>query len=203
MRIDLHCHTKYSNDNFLEPEELIEQAIQMGLDGVCLTEHHSMIPSWSLEKIKMPEGFYVFRGLEISTDRGHLLVYGMEDDSWSTWASDTYLDVFRVIEHVHLLGAICVPAHPFRGLDSFGEAVFQIESVDAIETHNGLNGEEMNQKAIRASKIKNLPSIGGSDCHNRNQVGRAFTEFKNSVQTMDALIEEIKRGNCRGMIQQE
>ena len=200
MRIDLHCHTKYSNDSFLEPEELIEQAIQLGLDGVCLTEHHSVIPSWPLEKIKMAEGFYVFRGLEISTDRGHLLLYGMEDDSWSTWASNTYLDVFRVIENVHRLGAICVPAHPFRGWDSFGEAVFQIRDIDAIETHNGLNGEEMNQKALHASKIINLPSIGGSDCHHKKQVGRAFTEFKNPVHTMDELIEEIKRGNCRGMV---
>jgi len=30
-------------------------------------------------------------------------------------------------------------------------------------------------------------------------VGRAFTEFKNSVHTIDELIEEIKKGNCKGM----
>jgi len=199
MRIDLHCHSKYSQDNFLEPRELIEQAIKIGLDGVCITEHHSMIPLWPLERIKIPEGFYVFRGLEISTDLGHLLVYGIKDDSWNPWASNTYLDVHRVIEDVHRLGAICIPAHPFRGWDSFGEAIFQIEYIDAIETHNGLDTEDRNQKAIHAAKIRNLPSIGGSDCHNKNQVGRAFTEFKNTVYTMEELIEEIKRGNCRGI----
>jgi predicted metal-dependent phosphoesterase TrpH len=199
MRIDLHCHTKYSGDNYLEPEELIEQAIKMNLEGVCLTEHHSIIPLWPLEKISIPEGFYVFRGVEISTDRGHLLVYGLEDDSWDPWYSHNYLDLFQVLEKVHSHGGICVPSHPFRGWDSFGENVFKIDDIDAIETHNGLDLENMNQKAIHVARLRNLPSIGGSDCHQKAQVGRAFTEFKNSVHTIDGLIEEIKKGNCKGM----
>jgi len=33
MRIDLHCHSKYSGDNHLEPEEVIEQDIELTLDG--------------------------------------------------------------------------------------------------------------------------------------------------------------------------
>jgi hypothetical protein len=199
MRIDLHCHSKYSHDSYLEPEELIEQAIKMNLDGVCFTEHHSLTASLPVEKIQIPEGFYVFRGLEISTGGGHLLVYGVKDDSWNIWSRNSYLDVSRVLENVHGLGGICVPAHPFRGWDSFGEDVLRIEGFDAIETHNGLNFEDENRKAIHATRIKNLPSIGGSDCHNKEQVGRTFTEFKNPVHTMDELIEEIKKGNCRGM----
>jgi predicted metal-dependent phosphoesterase TrpH len=200
MRIDLHCHSKYSEDNSLEPEELIEQAIKIGLDGVCFTEHHSIISLWPLERIKIPEGFYVFRGVEISTDRGHLLVYGVKDDSWNIWTSHNYLNTIQVIENVHRLGAICVPAHPFRGWDSFGEEVFKMDGLDAIETHNGLNMGEMNQKAIDAARLRNFPSIGGSDCHKKEQVGRAITEFKNPVQTIEELIEEIKKGNCKGMI---
>ena len=199
MRIDLHCHSKYSADNFLEPEELIEQAIKINLDGVCLTEHHSIIPLWPLERIRIPEGFYVFRGVEISTDIGHLLVYGIKDDSWNIWASHTYLNALRGIENVHRLGGICVPAHPFRGWDSFGENVFKIDGIDAIETHNGLDLENMNQKAIHVARLRNLPSVGGSDCHQKAQVGRAFTEFENPVHTVEELIEEIKKGNCKGM----
>jgi len=199
MRIDLHCHSKYSADNFLEPEELIEQAIKRNLDGVCLTEHHSMIPLWPLERIRIPEGFYVFRGVEISTDHGHLLVYGLKDDSWNIWSSHTYLNASQVIENVHRLGGICVPAHPFRGWDSFGENVLKIDGIDAIETHNGIDLENMSERATQAARLRNLSSIGGSDCHQKEQVGRAFTEFKNPVHTIDELIEEIKKGNCKGM----
>jgi len=200
MRIDLHCHSKYSRDNYLEPEELIEQAIKMKLEGVCLTEHHSMIPSWPLETIRIPEGFHVFRGVEVSTDRGHLLVYGLIDDSWNIWSNHTDLNALQVIQNVHYLGGICVPAHPFRGWDSFGKDVFRIDGFDAIETHNGRNLGNMNQKAIHAARQRNLSSVGGSDCHKKEEVGRAFTEFKNSVHTIGELIEEIKKGNCKGMI---
>ncbi len=171
----------------------------MNLEGVCFTEHHLMIPSWPLEKIRIPEGFYVFRGVEISTDHGHLLVYGLKDDSWNIWSSHTYLNASQVIENVHRLGGICVPAHPFRGWDSFGENVFKIDGIDAIETHNGIDLENMNHKAIHIASLRNLPSIGGSDCHSKEQVGRAFTEFKNPVVTMEELIEEIKKGNCKGV----
>lgn len=199
MKIDLHCHSKYSEDNPLEPEEVIEQAIQSNLGGVCFTEHHSMMPSWALEKIEIPEGFYIFRGVEISTSRGHLLAYGPEDDSWNIWSGHTDLDALRVMENVHRLRGICVPAHPFRGWDSFGEDVFRTDGFDAIETHNGLNLGDMNQKAVHAAITRKLPSVGGSDCHKKEQVGRAFTEFKNPVYTIQDLVGEIKKGNCLGV----
>ena len=200
MNIDLHCHSKYSQDNVLEPEEVIEQAIKIGLDGICFAEHDSMMPLWSLETIKIPESFYVFRGIEISTDRGHVLIYGLKDDSWNMWSSYKYLNASKVIENVHRLGSICVPAHPFRGWDSFGEDVFGMDGFDALETHNGLNLGNMNQKALHAAGLTNLPSVGGSDCHKKDQVGRAFTEFKNPIHSIDELIEEIKEGNCNGVL---
>ena len=199
MKIDLHCHSKYSYDNYLEPEELIQQAIKRHLDGVCFTEHHSMMVSRPVEKMSVPKGFYLFRGLEISTDRGHLLVYGLKDDAWNKWSRNNYLDASAVVDIVHDFGGICVPAHPFRGWDSLGEDIVSIDGFDALETHNGLNSKRENQKAIQAAQLRNLPSIGGSDCHNREQVGMAYTEFKNPVRTIDELIEEIKKGNCKGV----
>jgi len=55
----------------------------------------------------------------------------------------------------------------------------------------------MNEKAIQVSRLRNLPSVGGSDCHKLEQVGRAFTEFKNHVHTVEDLIKKIRRGNCK------
>ena len=80
MRIDLHCHSKFSHDSYFEPEVLIQEAIRKKLDGVCFTEHYSIKVSLPVEKIKVPDRFCVFRGLEISTNRGHLLVYGLKND---------------------------------------------------------------------------------------------------------------------------
>jgi Fe-S oxidoreductase len=32
-RVHLHCHTKYSGDNYPEPEDLIEQALKVNLNA--------------------------------------------------------------------------------------------------------------------------------------------------------------------------
>lgn len=141
----------------------------------------------------------VLRGLEISTDKGHLLVYGVKDDSWNTWGKDFYLDIFEVMRNVHALGGICVPAHPFRKWDALGEEVFAMKGFDAIETHNGLSPEEENQRALQAAEVLGLSSIGGGDCHRLDHVGRAFTEFQVPVHNMEEMIEAIRAGNCWGV----
>lgn len=199
MKIDLHCHTKYSFDNDLEPADLIEQAVRVGLDGICITEHFSVDASRPVEDIPVPNGFRVFRGVEISTDLGHLLAFGLKNDSWNIWKADLFLNAQEVIHRIHELGGICAPSHPFRGWDSFGAMVLEMEGLDAVETHNGYNTLEMNVQAMSCARMRNLPSIGGSDSHHKEQVGRAYTVFTNPIQTMDDLISEIRKGNCRGM----
>lgn len=198
--IDLHCHSKYSHDNHLEPEAVVRRALGLGLDGVCFTEHHSMKESWPIERIRPPEGFLVFRGVEVSTDQGHLLVYGVADDSWNLWGHDKILRLTKVIESVHALGGICVPAHPYRGWESVGDEVFSLTGFDAIETHNGTNGADQNGLATEAALKLGLPSIGGSDCHYVQRVGRAVTEFENRVGTIGEMIREIRAGRCRGRL---
>lgn len=200
MKIDLHCHSEYSNDNFLVPETLIQEAIRHKLDGVCFTEHHSYLASKPVKKMKIPDGFFIFRGIEVSTNLGHLLIYGLCDDSWNIWSRHNYLDIEEVVKRVHHLGGICVPAHPFRGWDSIGDQISMINGFDAIETHNGINTPEANQKAAEAAQSHGLPSTGGSDCHKAEQIGRAFTIFRNPVRNMKELIREIKLGNCRGIV---
>ncbi len=200
MRIDLHCHSKYSLDTAFEPEKLIEQAIQMNLDGVCFTEHDSVEASEPVLKIPVPDDFYVFRGVEITTDKGHLLAYGLKDDSWNIWPAFHYPNAWAVIAKVHQLGGVCAPAHPFRVFESFGEAMWHINGFEAVETHNGRNSLDQNQRALETCQQLGLVSIGGSDCHHKHQVGRAFTLFNNPVRTLEALVEEIKKGACQGQM---
>lgn len=200
MILDLHCHSKFSYDNHLEPEDLIQRAFELGLDGVCLTEHNSVDASRPVDRIIHPANFLVFRGVEVSTDQGHLLVYGVRDDSWNKWGRTMHFKLHEVVRRVHSLGGICVPAHPFRGWESLGETLFTFNGFDAIETHNGVNSSQQNQPAIKAALKLGLPSIGGSDCHYLYQVGRAFTQFDQTIETMEDLVREIKAGNCRGRV---
>jgi predicted metal-dependent phosphoesterase TrpH len=200
MWIDTHCHTKYSYDNWLEPLDLIRRAKLLGIGAVCITEHYSYEASEPVEQIGRDEGLLVLRGVEISTNRGHLLAYGVEDDGWNSWGRDTYLPLDQVIARINALGGICVPAHPFRevGLASLLEGIFDLDGIAAVESHNGNNCEDDNQLAMRAALQMALPTLGGSDCHKTAAVGRCATEFADSISCMADFIAAIRAGRCRG-----
>lgn len=200
MIIDLHCHTKFSPDSWAEPLALIRRAKELGLDGICLTEHYSYRASEGVERLAEQEEFLVLRGVEVSTDRGHLLVFGVKNDRWNCWSQDRYLRVEEVISRINQVDGVAIPAHPYRGLEytSFGDFIYQIQGIAAIETHNGNNSWDEDALAQRAAKLLRLPTIGGSDCHEKRNLGRAVTEFPNPISNIDDLIKEIRQGRCWG-----
>jgi predicted metal-dependent phosphoesterase TrpH len=200
MWIDTHCHTKYSYDNWLEPLDLIRRAKALGLDGAVITEHYSYEASLPVEQVGRDEGFLILRGVEIATDKGHLLAYGVEDDGWNIWGRDSYLPLEEVIERINELGGICAPAHPFRnvGLASLMEGLLELKDIAAVESHNGVNADSDNDLAISASGHLGLPTLGGSDCHKTPAVGRCATEFSQPVHDMASFIAAVKAGACRG-----
>ncbi len=200
MWIDTHCHTKYSYDNWLEPLALIRRAKALGLDGIVITEHYSYEASEPVEAVARDEGLLLLRGVEIATDCGHMLAYGVEDDSWNVWGRDNWLPMTEVIERVLKLGGICVPAHPFRevGVCCLLEKLLDVVGIAAVETYNGNNQEADNNLAIRAAEHMALPGLGGSDCHKVAAVGRCATEFFQPVKDMAGFIAAIRAGACRG-----
>ena len=200
MWIDTHCHTKYSYDNWLEPRDLIIRARALGLAAVCVTEHHSFEVSEPVERVGREEGLLVLRGVEISTDRGHVLAYGVADDGWNIWGRNTYLPIVPVIERVVALGGICVPAHPYReiGVASLLDDLFDLRGIAAVETHNGNNSDQDNDLARAAADHLALPTLGGSDCHKMAAVGRCATDFLVPVTDIASFIDAVRAGACRG-----
>jgi predicted metal-dependent phosphoesterase TrpH len=197
MKIDLHCHTKYSLDNVFDPVQLIREAYEKGLDGVCITDHFSVEASRPVDKIKKPEGFLVFRGVEISTTLGHMLAFGLRDDAWNIWGRYLHLDTHEVAASFRSKGGICVPSHPYRPVESMAELAFDRSLFDAVEAVNGANLPEWNERAVEKAGIMGMPCIGGSDCQGPGKVGRAYTVFDNPVATLADLVEEIRQGRCR------
>lgn len=200
MWIDCHCHTRYSYDNWLEPVALVRQAKALGLNAVVITEHYSYEASAPVEAVGRDEGLLVLRGVEIATDAGHLLAYGVEDDGWNIWGQNQYLPLAAVIERINGLGGICAPAHPFReiGLASLLERILDVQGFSAVETHNGGNSDDDNRLAARAASTMGLPTLGGSDCHKVGAVGRCATEFTQPVSDMASFIAAVRAGACRG-----
>ena len=55
MKSDFHMHTNFSTDSDSTPEQMIEGAIQKGLQTICITDHQDV----DFPKSIMPEGFQV------------------------------------------------------------------------------------------------------------------------------------------------
>src|SRR3970282_200372 len=77
--VDMHVHTvRGAADSSLTPDQLIEEAKRIGLSGVNISEHDRVWESRQIEEFRERSGLFVSRGMEVSTDMGHMIVIGLE-----------------------------------------------------------------------------------------------------------------------------
>ena len=78
MILDLHIHTQPgSGDSNIQYNELVPRAREMGLDGICITEH-GVEKTGIGEKLAREYDFLVLEGMETSTELGDILIFGLE-----------------------------------------------------------------------------------------------------------------------------
>lgn len=193
MLIDLHCHTRvYSLCSVLTPEALVRAACAAGLDGVCITEHDAL---WTPEELRAAAAefdFLVLAGVEVSTDAGHVLAYGLK-------AFGPELSLLRALRRrADEDGALLYMSHPVRSSQLRKPAALE-DSLDSLEVCNGSEGVLANETAQGMATSFRLPGIGGSDAHSAREVGTCATEFENHVRSMDDLIRELRAGRYRAV----
>jgi predicted metal-dependent phosphoesterase TrpH len=200
MLIDLHVHTFESGDAIAAPEELIDRALAIGLDGFVVTEHDSYAASATAADFGEESGVVVLRGVEIATEAGHMLVYGLEDDGWRELARETgAIAAQALVDFARERGAVVVAAHPFRaGATSIGERTSSLAGVFAIEGFNGTATRSENAEACTFATRYELRLTGGSDAHLPGQLGRAVTQFEKRIETMADMVAELKAGRFMG-----
>jgi predicted metal-dependent phosphoesterase TrpH len=196
--VDLHVHTNHSSFcSELSPEDLLERAERIGLDAVAVTEHSTYRGAHITCQIGLAVGFPVFKGVEVCTTGGDILVFGIEAEVWPDMEFDELLEVVRDA------GGLIVAAHPTRGYWGHHRKYKGfpprevLERVDAIETLNGGCSYQENVQATRLAAELGLPQVGGSDAHSISQVGKCVTIFPQHIHRDDELVRMIKDGNCR------
>lgn len=199
MIVDPHTHTAFSSPcSRMDPEELVSAALSLGLGAVAVTEHSRIGGADVTCALAEPRGLICFRGVEVYTPEGDMLVYGVYEDI------DPWESARALIEWVHAKGGIVVAAHPFRGRFGFGGRLSGetpediLAACDGIETHNGADSPEARESALAAAQRLCLPGLGGSDAHIAEDVGRCVTLFSRPVSTEGDLVAEIKAGRVRG-----
>ena len=203
MIIDLHTHTKpWSDDSFLELPELIHQAKQAGLDAICLTEHDWFWDKDTLAKLSQEHDFLILPGVEMNTEEGHILVFGVEKYSFGMHRAE-YLK--RIVDEA---GGVMILAHPYRRelhSDDIGAAVEQccqkpiFRLLDIIEVFNGRGTERQNKFSQELCRRLNLKGIGGSDAHSISDVPSCATLFERKVSNVEELIAELKAGRFKAV----
>ncbi len=189
MLIDLHCHTlPRSRCSALKPEQLIDLARSRGLDGVCLTEHDALWPPDELAELCERTRFPVFSGIELTTDMGHVLAFGLSSGSAAFASARAAFDAARAS------GGLLFLAHPARD----GLLRVTHETIEFFESVEALNGSDTRLQNVAASGLAHgfrLPGIGGSDAHSAEEVGRVATRFARKLTTNDDLLNALRAGD--------
>lgn len=189
MLIDLHCHTQpLSACSSLSVAELIARARRHGLDGICLTEHDRLWPAAAVARLRAEHGFLVLRGMEVTTELGHVLVFGLDEPPPGMFLAATLRAA------VTRVGGVMVLAHPARPGQPRPSASALSTLFDAVEAINGSDGHAQNGVAATLAGRCALPGTGGSDCHAPGEVGRAATRFHVPVRDEADLVAALRAG---------
>ncbi|HLZ72330.1 MAG TPA: CehA/McbA family metallohydrolase [Dehalococcoidia bacterium] len=194
MLIDLHCHTRpLSACSSLQPVELARLARAADLDAVCLTEHDRLRPFEELQALSKEHGVLLLRGMEVTTELGHVLVFGLD-----SLPPDCFLAA-SLRRHVDEAGGLMLLAHPARPGQPAVDQRTAATLFDAVEGINGSDSAAQNAAATRLGASLVLPPTGGSDCHSPREVGTAATQLERPVTSESGLVEELRRGRHRAI----
>jgi len=205
LKIDLHIHTSsLSPDSRLDPEAAILKARELGLDGVCFTEHDRAWDLSDIQTLSAKYDFPVFRGVEVMIkEGGEILVFGLNINFTTVIDIDTLRNLSKESN------AFMIAAHPFRGYPCHALTDFQtaadlvlkrpvFDKIDALEGFNGRNMEGNNIFACKLADKLGFQTSGGSDAHHLDEMGKCITIFKNDIRNEVELLAELKAGRFCG-----
>ncbi|WP_119260055.1 PHP domain-containing protein [cyanobacterium endosymbiont of Rhopalodia gibberula] len=189
---NFHMHTVHS-DGQLKPQVLIEQAVELGLRGMAITDHHSIngyqvAQNWINETRQyhphkpLP---HLWTGVEITANlldtEIHILGYGfdpqhslMQPYLQGTHPEDFWASARQVINAFHQAGGLAVLAHPVRYNRSVDELIhfcadLGIDGVEAFYAYGNpkpwTTSPKQTEQVLALSKIYGLFKTCGTDTH--------------------------------------
>ena len=187
-------------------DELVLRAKEAGLDGVCVTDHDRFLDADEARRASSAHGLLVLPGSEVTTDEGHVLVFGLT----------RYIFGMHRVPFLGSLagkaGGAVVAAHPYRrsyvpdasrGSERYRRMVGSATDnplygiSDAVEVFNGRGSRSENEFAYDVSVETGLTGVGSSDAHRVEDVGTFATEFLRPIRDLEDLIMELRAGRAR------
>ena len=208
--IDLHTHTfPASDDSFMSPDELVEASKNLGIDGVCITDHDHFWDAGDVRSLSKRHDFLVLPGCEVNTDGGHVLVFGLKE-----YVFGMHKMAF-LRQRIDEAGGVIVAAHPYRrrflrerahDADEYRSMVEKacadgfFSYCDAIEVLNGRATEEDIAFSLDLSRKVCPGMVGGSDSHRVSDLGGVASAFHAKITCVDDLVQEIRAGRVEPLV---
>jgi predicted metal-dependent phosphoesterase TrpH len=190
LKIDLHVHTRFSNDAVNSFYDINAACRHLGLDGYAVCDHDT------IEGLRAgkSEGLLVVPGLEVSARGAHVLCLDPVE------VVPSGLSIVETVERIHVQGGTAVLAHPMALPKSFVSLRgASVAGFDAVEVANAAQFPfrlVMSWNRNLARRL-GLPETGGSDAHSPETIGRSYTVVESDSRDPDDIIKAIKMGRTR------
>ena len=163
LKGDLHCHTVHS-DGLNSVEEIVRNAVGLGLDFLAVTDHNTSTHFEELERLSdLP--IVLIPGEEVTTYWGHANMWGLRE--WIDFRCADEASIDRVRRYVLQKGGLISVNHPksvgppwfFRGWDGYPsmevwQAPWRFYNWESLERWDSL---------LRSGQ--RVVAVGGSDVH--------------------------------------
>lgn len=185
MKYDLHVHSKYSRDGYLDPKSIVKIARKRGLSGVAVTDHNTIKGGLETKKYETND-LKIIIGSEIQTERGEVMGLFLGEEI----KSNIFQDVIQEIKDQN--GLVIFP-HPFdeirgNGIKPMYDDVFFVDCVEVYNSRCLL--EKYNRQAYEFAQVNKLKISAGSDAHFANEIGRAGVIVNSEITHTEELLNE-------------
>jgi predicted metal-dependent phosphoesterase TrpH len=169
LRVDLHSHTRHSQDAVTTPAELVERAAEVGLDRVAVTDHGEIAGALEARSLD-PSRIIVGEEIRCRCGPEFIGLFLRE-------RVPAGLDPREVAERVADQGGVLYAPHPYAyARRARHRASTALELAEAVEVFNARAFmPAWNRRAGRTARRLGLPRCAGSDAHFPRELGRAYT----------------------------
>lgn len=222
MKIDLHTHGKLAKKLPFSEEYtdwLFGEAVNAGLDAICLTEHFNTLEfdkmykyirevcSKEGETYITESGLRIFPGMEVDiAEGGHTLVIGTMDVILEMnqrlephKEKETFLPMEKLAQTIEEYPVVFGAGHPYRCGGNIPKLPLELQKkFDFID----MNGKDMAGFGAQnilwleeMSEKLGKPIAAGSDTHQAFQYGCIYNECDRTCRTGAELLEILKEGS--------
>jgi predicted metal-dependent phosphoesterase TrpH len=184
--LDAHIHTNISPDSSITTSQLLQGATATGLNAIAIVDHDTVEGYRRIKHSALFSDFLIIPGVEITTDLGEVIILGLENVLISK-------DPYEVVDSARQSGGLIIAPHPFDGRRGSLREKCSLLNVDLIETVNGKSSNDANRQAKEFAKALNVPGIGGSDAHERSQIGIVANMIE-CEKKIDSVLKELRKG---------